>query len=139
MLTAKKIVLVIDDQKSFRGIYRDNLERAGYEVIDAENGMIGMEKLQQHPKIDLVLLDIAMPLKSGVEVLTEMRKTPSYKDIPVIVLSVFDERVRFYDDVVKLGISGYFVKGRGSLDELMEAINKILGGNLIKLDPELKK
>lgn len=123
----KKTVLIVDDQMSFRKIYHDNLVAHGYDTIEAENGIVGLDALEKAPRVDLVLLDIAMPLKSGIEVLTAIRANPRWKNLPVIVLSVFDERVRFYDEVMKLGVSDYAVKGRGTLDDLMKKIDSVLG------------
>ena len=128
MSSIQKTILIIDDQKSFRKIYRDSLENQGYTIIEAENGVAGLDTLKKSSHVDMVILDIAMPLKSGIEVLTEIRQSDKFSKLPVIVLSVFDERVRFYDEVMKLGVSAYVVKGRGTLDELVVHINTILGG-----------
>ena len=77
----KKVILVIDDEEPIRNFLRDMLEKAGYSVIDCEDGDKGIEIFLEN-NIDVVLTDIAMPKKDGVEVLIEMKKvSPSIKVI----------------------------------------------------------
>jgi DNA-binding NtrC family response regulator len=74
-------ILLIDDEQMVRKIVRKMLERAGHEVIEAENGRLGLEQLGQGA-FDLVLTDIIMPEMEGVETVMSVREHhPSVKII----------------------------------------------------------
>jgi two-component system chemotaxis response regulator CheY len=74
----KKSVLVMDDASLVRAYYRQALERAGYHVDEAMNGVEGLEKLLMHP-FDVVIVDVNMPQMDGVTFLSTMRS----KDLPI--------------------------------------------------------
>lgn len=121
-----KTILVIDDSKEFRTIYCDRLLSEGFVVIDAANGEEGY-KILQEKHVDLVILDIAMPKVDGPELLALIRGNPLLARIPVIILTVFDERVLLYSKVMEAGASGYLVKGKTSPGEVVGEIRKLLG------------
>jgi len=79
--TMKKI-LVVDDEKNIRILFRDELEDDGYEVDTAESGTEALEKVAENPP-DLIVLDIRLADMSGIEVLEEIRKTN--EELPVIM------------------------------------------------------
>ena len=81
----KKNILVIDDSATIRNFIRLMLEEANYKVWEACDGQEGSEAYKKYDDIDLVITDIYMPRKSGLEVVVELTK--EYKDIKVIVLS----------------------------------------------------
>lgn len=83
-------VLIIDDSAYNREILRRRLSRYGVNVLTAENGMIGLEMIAEHA-IDLVLLDIMMPVMNGYEVLTNLKAEKKTKDIPVLMISALSE------------------------------------------------
>ncbi len=79
--TAKKRVLVIDDASLVRLYYRDALERAGYEVDEALNGLEALEKLLLAP-IDLLIVDVNMPQMDGLTFLSVLRR----QDLPTAAI-----------------------------------------------------
>jgi CheY-like chemotaxis protein len=79
-------VLVIDDEPDVRWLIRMSLERAGHEVLVAEDGLRGVALAQkQHPEI--IVLDLMMPVMDGYAVLAELAKDPRTAPVPVVVLS----------------------------------------------------
>jgi two-component system cell cycle sensor histidine kinase/response regulator CckA len=82
-------VLVIDDEEIVRRTAQATLERYGYKVLVASDGREALESLSENPDIGLVLLDLTMPLMSGVEALREMRRLRP--DLPVILSSGYNE------------------------------------------------
>ena len=66
-------ILIVEDESVFRLIYRGVLEKEGYHVLEAENGLIGWE-LVKKKKPDLVLLDLILPELSGYEVLKKIKE-----------------------------------------------------------------
>jgi DNA-binding response OmpR family regulator len=65
-------ILVIDDEPQVRTVLLKSLERDGYQVMDAPNGEVGMKLFQEEP-FDLVITDIVMPEKEGIETIGELR------------------------------------------------------------------
>jgi two-component system alkaline phosphatase synthesis response regulator PhoP len=79
-------VLVVEDDQDIRELIADSLEDLGYEVLQAADGLAGIElALSQNP--DVMLLDVMMPGLDGFEVLIRIMDTPATNSIPVIMLS----------------------------------------------------
>jgi two-component system chemotaxis response regulator CheY len=84
---AKKRILVVDDASLVRMYYRDALERAGYEVDEALNGLEALERLLMSPP-DLLLVDINMPQMDGLTFLKLLRRQEgAVAGIPAVVIS----------------------------------------------------
>ena len=91
MMSEKKRILIVDDAGLVRRYYRDILERAGYEVIEAINGLEAIEKLLQSP-VDLLVVDINMPQMDGLSLLRYLRGQPlPLCGIPALVSSSEEE------------------------------------------------
>ena len=82
----KKTILVVEDDDVLRDVLVEKLNVSGYNALGAENGVIGIDKMRSDSP-DIVLLDILMPEKNGMQVLEEMSVDPVLKKIPVIVIS----------------------------------------------------
>lgn len=81
-----KKILVVDDEKHIVRLVQANLDRAGYTVVTANDGKEALQKVaDENP--DLVVLDVMMPYMDGFEVLQNLRRNPSTRDIPVIMLT----------------------------------------------------
>ncbi len=85
MLMSK--ILVIEDDKEIKRLICEYLTESGYELISATNGIAGLSILERTPDIDLCLLDLMLPMKSGDRVMQSLR---GFSDVPVIVLSAKD-------------------------------------------------
>ncbi|MFC1467178.1 response regulator [Verrucomicrobiota bacterium] len=79
-----KRILVIDDEPEIRELLKDKLERSGYEVAIASNGSEGVKIFRKNPA-DLIVTDIIMPEKEGVEVIQEMQS--EYPNVKIIAIS----------------------------------------------------
>ncbi|MEA5602091.1 hybrid sensor histidine kinase/response regulator [Nostoc sp. UHCC 0252] len=82
-----KVVLVVDDAISLRQTISLTLQKAGYQVIQAQNGIEALEKLQLHPEIQVVVSDLEMPRMNGFELLGNFRQYPNLAKIPVVILT----------------------------------------------------
>ena len=109
----KEMILVVDDEKDIRDLIGIHLEREGYIVTKANNGMKGLEIIN-HFQIDLVILDIMMPEMDGIETCTNIRKN---NNMPIIMLSAKNEDV---DKIVGLttGADDYVSKPFNTLELL---------------------
>lgn len=83
----KRIALVIDDEKQIRRLLRLALERADYQVFEAETGQAGLDEVV-YRRPEIVLLDLGLPDMEGVKVLRALRE---WSDVPVVILSVRDD------------------------------------------------
>lgn len=79
-----KQILIIDDEPEIRSMLKKMLEREGFDVIVASDGKEGMELFEKNP-VDLVITDIIMPEKEGIETIQALKK--GYPDIPIIAMS----------------------------------------------------
>ncbi len=82
----KKILIVDDDMRNVYAL-SNVLEEKGMDVVTANNGQKGIDMLEKHPDIDLVLMDIMMPEMSGYEAMENIRKNKRFKDLPIIALT----------------------------------------------------
>ena len=85
-MSDKKRILVVDDEPDFASLVQGNLEKEGFDVDVAFNGVEGLEKVQANPP-DAIVLDVMMPDVSGLEVLRFMRQEPNLQNIPVVLVS----------------------------------------------------
>lgn len=83
-------ILVVEDEEDIQRLVSFNLLKAGFHVICADDGIMGLEKLAQE-KVDLVVLDRMMPGMDGIEMCKQMRSTPEYKNCPVLMLTAKGE------------------------------------------------
>ena len=119
-----KRVLIVDDEASLRTLVRANLEVDGIDVIEAVDGVEAMEMLK-HDRPDLILLDIMMPRKDGLEVLEELAVDDTLKEIPVIMLTAKGEQ----EDLERgadLGARGHITKPFDP-EQLVRTVKAALG------------
>ncbi|TXS93719.1 response regulator [Parahaliea maris] len=82
------LVLVVDDSRTQRMVATNQLDSIGVETVTAENGMVAIDLLNTtHRLPDIVLLDVEMPVKDGIQTLREIRKSARYKHLPVIMVT----------------------------------------------------
>lgn len=91
MSSSQKNILVIDDSASIRSFVRNILEKANYKVYEACDGEEGIEVYKKCGNIDLVMTDIYMPKKSGLEVVVELQN--KYKGTQIIVFLMGERRI----------------------------------------------
>ena len=82
-----KRVLVVDDDIPVRRIIKHHLLKEGFEVVEAADGMKALEVVRSTP-VDLILLDIRMPMMDGYELADRLQADPATADIPIVVSSV---------------------------------------------------
>lgn len=118
-----KKILIAEDDKTLAKALKQKVADAGFEVIEATDGEQALQKFISE-KPDLVLLDIVMPSKSGMEVLEEIRIKMSNKT-PIIILSNL-EGEKDIETAKNLGVVDYFIKSNISLLKLVTKIHEVL-------------
>ncbi|MCI0526173.1 MAG: response regulator, partial [Nitrospira sp.] len=101
----KKTILVVDDDANIRGLLRRELEAEGYQVREAKDGMDALRQIKNE-RPDLTILDVKMPGISGFDVVAVLKSDPQTMRIPIIIVSVLEDRERGY----RLGVDRYFTK-----------------------------
>ncbi len=91
-MSEKKRILVVDDEPDFASIVQVNLERDGFEVEVAYDGVEALEKVKANPP-DAIVLDVMMPEKDGYAVCAELKKDDKYEDIPIVMLTAVADHV----------------------------------------------
>jgi CheY-like chemotaxis protein len=82
----KKVLIVDDEMRNVFALSKVLTEK-NIIVLKAENGKIGIERLEQNPDIDIILMDIMMPVMDGYEAMNKIRQNARFKDIPIIALT----------------------------------------------------
>jgi len=128
-MSAKKRILVVDDEPDFAAIVRGNLEKEGYAVEVAYNGVEGLEKIKANPP-DAVVLDVMMPEKDGFEVCAELKKDKAYARIPIVMLTAVADHVsstRYsHFDGMSMEADDYLPKP-ASAEEIAASIKRLVG------------
>lgn len=117
-------ILIVDDSPTMRRIIKNTLERLGHrESVEAGNGKEALQQLQEHP-INFIITDWNMPEMNGLEFVTELRTTPEFEKIPVLMITTRGMK----DDVlqaVQAGVNNYVVKPF-TPETLEQKMNKLL-------------
>lgn len=115
-----RTLLVVDDEFGTVEVLVAALEDAGYRVLTAANGRRGLERLEEN-RPDLVISDFMMPLMDGAAMVAAMRANPSFRDIPVIMMSAAPE------SALRKHLDGYhaFLRKPFRIAALLQAVRSV--------------
>lgn len=127
-MSEKKRILVVDDEPDFCSIVQGQLEKEGYDVDLAYNGVEGLEKVRSNPP-DAIVLDVMMPEKDGYEVCKELKADEATAGIPVVLLTAVASHVtstRYsHADGMSTEADDYIAKP-ASAEEICDSIRGLL-------------
>ena len=125
---AQPHILFIEDEPVFVKLFTERLRKEGYRVSVAETGYEAVEVLEKE-SVDLIITDMLLPVMTGDELISKVRRDDRWKHIPIIVISASatDEQVQ---DVHDSGITGFFVKTRITPSELTAHAREVLQGDV---------
>ena len=123
-----QICLIADDYSTARRLIKDSLLQIGFSCFEAENGNQAIQ-LIKHTSLDLVIADVNMPEKNGLELLKDIRADDNMKDLPV-VLTMLEPFEDLITDAKKLGMNYYLVKPFDvfTLSKTLDKVIKTTGG-----------
>ncbi len=118
-----KKILIVDDSNVVRMTLSGILKEAGYEVVEAEDGQMALDRAAQ-TKIDLVVSDVNMPVMDGLTFVKELKNTPEYRYVPIIMLTTVTGQA----DIEKgkaAGVKAWMIKPFEK-EKMLNAISKLL-------------
>jgi DNA-binding NarL/FixJ family response regulator len=127
-MTAKRRILIIEDERLLREAFTFLLRSEGFVVETAENGKVGLAKLEVF-RPDLILLDMLMPVMDGAGFLKEAVFPANYPHVKVLMLSNLSDPVAL-DDVQAYGVTSSVLKADLSPAELAATVKKVLSGGV---------
>ena len=127
-MTDKKRILVVDDEPDFALLVQGNLQKEGFDVDVAYNGVEGLEKIKQNPP-DAVVLDVMMPEMDGYEVCAEIKKDDRLSEIAILMLTAVADHVtstRYsHFDGMSMEADDYLPKP-ASAEEITDSLKSLL-------------
>jgi len=119
-------VLVVEDEDFLVRALKDNLISEGHTVAVAMDGEAVFDELRKK-KPSIILLDLLLPKKNGFDVLKQIRQSPEWQLIPVIILSNLGEDSEI-KRALELGANDYFVKSQHPIQEVIEKVREYVEG-----------
>ena len=116
----KATILVVDDATPIRSLLRQELTEAGYHVNEAADGKLALDMVR-NSKPDLIILDVMMPEINGFDVAAVLKNDPATMDIPIIILSIVQDKERG----LKIGVDRYLTKPINT-EELFREVDVLL-------------
>ncbi|VAW98240.1 Chemotaxis regulator - transmits chemoreceptor signals to flagellar motor components CheY [hydrothermal vent metagenome] len=117
-------ILAVDDSASMRQMVSFTLKGAGFDVVEASDGVEALGKAQGD-KFDLVISDVNMPNMDGLTLVGELRKLGDFKFIPILLLTT-ESSMEKKKEGKAAGATGWIVKPFNP-DQLLKTVNKVLG------------
>lgn len=118
-----KTILTVDDSASIRQMVSFTLKQSGFTVVEAEDGVKGLEAAQSNA-IDLVITDLNMPNMNGLELIERLRALPNFKFTPILMLTTeSDDSKKFAGK--QAGATGWIVKPFNP-EQLLKVIDRVL-------------
>ena len=119
-----RTIMTVDDSASIRLMVTFTLRELGYEIVEAANGRDALKKLEKH-HIHMLITDINMPEMDGISLVRTIRENPSYKFIPIIILTTESEEEKKREGKAA-GATGWIVKPFRP-DQLVSVVKRVMG------------
>ena len=128
-------ILIIDDESQIRSMLRLMLERGGYEVIEAADGMEGIRQYRDNPA-DLIITDLIMPNKDGIGMIIELKK--EFPEVKIIAMSGggVNRPEGYLDGAKKLGATRTLTKPIDR-DKMLSAVKETLKDDTASAEPSI--
>lgn len=119
-----RTILTVDDSASIRMMVSFTLKEKGYRVIEAMDGIDGIDKLRDE-SVDMVITDLNMPKMDGIGMIREIRQNPGFRFIPIIMLTTESQEDRKIE-ARAAGATGWITKPFRP-EQLLAVVRKVLG------------
>ena len=123
-----RTILIVEDDVALASLYKTELETKGHKVVHIAEGPDAIDAIRQNTP-DLVLLDIMLPGKNGLEILQDMRSSEDLKETKVIMLTNFGNEENV-STALELGAIDYVMKYKITPSEMTDKIASLLGDSM---------
>lgn len=120
----KKKILTVDDSPSVRQMVKLTLAGAGYDIVEAGNGLEGLNAAKA-TALDMVVTDLNMPVMNGLGLIRELRKLPAYRGVPILFLTT-ESDAELKKEAKAAGATGWITKPFQQ-EQLVAVVKKVLG------------
>ncbi len=120
-----KLIMTVDDSASIRQMVSFTLKSAGYDVVEATDGVDALSKLKGQYRVRMMFVDLNMPNMDGIELIRAVRANPTYKFIPIVMLTT-ESQVSKKREGKAAGATGWIVKPFKP-QQLLSVTKKVLG------------
>jgi two-component system chemotaxis response regulator CheY len=120
-----KTILTVDDSTSIRQMVGFTLKQAGYTVLEADDGVKGLEVAKGN-KVDLIITDLNMPNMNGMDLIRSLRQEMTYKFTPILMLTTESDDSKKMEGK-QAGATGWIVKPFNP-EQLLKVVSKVLPG-----------
>jgi two-component system chemotaxis response regulator CheY len=119
-----KTILIVDDSSSLRTVVRMALSRAGYDVLEAGDGVQALATLDKAAKVHLIVSDVNMPNMDGIRFVTQVKQHPRHKFVPVVMLTTEGQDAKKQEGRAA-GAKAWIVKPFNP-PQLLDAVSKLV-------------
>lgn len=120
-----KRIMAVDDSRTMRDMVSFTLKKAGFDVLEAEDGQDALVKLEK-TSVDLVITDINMPRMDGITLVTRLRALPAFRSTPILILTTEGGEDKKAQGRTA-GATGWIVKPFAP-EKLIQVVNKVCPG-----------
>jgi len=117
-------ILIVEDDSILSDLYNNTFSFAGYTTVIAKNGLEGFDKARQENP-DIIFLDLMMPKMNGLELIEELKKNETTKNIPVVILSNFSDE-KLAKEAMAKGALAYIIKSDYEPKQVIQMADKWL-------------
>ena len=118
-----KKVLVVDDSETVRQQLGDALSQAGLDVVEARDGIDGLERVAEHPDLSILVLDVNMPRLNGLDMLDRLKENPKTAALPVLILTT-EAQSSMVTRAKKAGAKAWLIKPV-KMDMFVDVVRKL--------------
>ena len=118
-----KTVMIIDDSSTLRQVVKVTLDKAGYETVEAVDGLDALEQLKDN-RMNLIICDVNMPNMDGISFVKELKKDPDNKFTPVLMLTT-ESQVKKIQEARIAGAKAWIIKPFKP-EQVLSAIEKLI-------------
>ncbi len=119
-----KVIMTVDDSASVRQMVAFSLKQAGYDVLEAADGVEALQKMEDR-RIDMILADLNMPKMNGIELIREVRMNSRFRFLPIVMLTTESQAAKKQEGKAA-GATGWIVKPFRP-EQLIGVVKKVLG------------
>src|SRR5690349_5630852 len=122
--SVSKKVLTVDDSRTMREMVSFTLKGAGFEVVEAADGLQGLDVLASH-KVDLIIADLNMPNMDGLTLIRKVRAGGAHRTVPILMLTTEADDAKKQEGRAA-GATGWIVKPFNP-EKLVQVVKKVIG------------